>query len=93
MALAFGAAAVVLAFRLWKITQPTATKADTKQSQDEDEEYGLNNMSAEDRAYHERFMREAIAMVGQTTYVLPILHFCILSYIFLTQATSADSAS
>jgi hypothetical protein len=33
--------------------------------QDSDADHRLNAMHAEERAYHERFMREAIAMVGR----------------------------
>lgn len=36
-------------------------------------DFVADNMSAEDRAYHERFMREAISMVSQP---LLLLHFC-----------------
>jgi hypothetical protein len=44
-----------------------------KPSQTSTTDFVAEDMSAEDRAYHERFMREAIGMVSHSAH---LLHFC-----------------
>ncbi|KAL5114453.1 tRNA(adenine34) deaminase [Pleosporales sp. CAS-2024a] len=58
------AAALGIALYCWHIRQPwSPTNAHQEQPrQASDAGHELDTMSAEDRAYHERFMREAIAM-------------------------------
>lgn len=57
---------------------PTASAAKpsqvnaTQPCQDSDADHRLQIMSAQDRAYHERFMREAIAMVNHTCAPSPV---------------------
>lgn len=65
--------------------------ADTARQQPESEkhietsttDFVAEDMSAEDRAYHERFMREAINMVGL------LLHFCFTVSQFVTDQSRA----
>ena len=75
--LIFASAALCLAvYYLRPQYCPSATEAKSLQvtrhsCQDDDEEADRapNNMSAQERVYHQRFMREAIAMVRRSLYV------------------------
>jgi hypothetical protein len=74
----FVIASAALAFALYYLhthnsTPSSASKAaqvNEQSCQASDAAHGLDTMDAEERAYHERFMREAIAMVNRLLHVL-----------------------
>jgi tRNA-specific adenosine deaminase 2 len=74
---AFASAALGLAlYYLHANAQPSAAQSDEKEHQVKEEpcqdEDAVNAMDPEVRAYHERFMREAIAMVSQVRNISPV---------------------
>jgi tRNA-specific adenosine deaminase 2 len=73
----FVVASAALAFALYYLHTHTSPSTASKPSQEDDQpcqasdtEHRLANMNPEERAYHERFMREAIAMVRRLLHIL-----------------------
>lgn len=74
---ASGALGLALYYLIARRSSPANTSKQSPESekpiQTSTTDFVADDMSAEDRAYHERFMREAIGMVSHFVHML---HFC-----------------